>query len=102
MDSHADIKKHVRVYIGVFVALMVLTLVTVAVSYLQLDIGQAVAVAMVIATIKGGLVASYFMHLISEKRFIYLTLGITVVLFGVLMWLPLFTMSDPIVNRNVP
>ena len=34
-----DIKKHVRVYISVFVALMALTLITVAVSYLHLSVG---------------------------------------------------------------
>ena len=32
-DHAVDIDKHVRVYITVFVALMVLTIVTVAISY---------------------------------------------------------------------
>jgi type IV secretory pathway component VirB8 len=35
-DHAADIDKHVRVYIIVFVALMALTFITVAVSYLLL------------------------------------------------------------------
>lgn len=98
MDSgHSiDIKKHVRTYIAVFVSLLALTLITVAVSYLHLEIAEAVTVALIIATIKGSLVASYFMHLISEKKIIYYTLILTVVFFAALMWLPIFHHADPI------
>jgi cytochrome c oxidase subunit 4 len=94
-----DIKKHIKVYIIVFVSLMILTVVTVAVSYLHLSTAAAVAVALVIATIKGSLVACYFMHLISEKKFIYGTLILTVVFFIALMFLPMFANSDPIVIK---
>ena len=87
----ADIDKHVRVYITVFVALMALTLITVAVSYLHLSTPMAVAVALFIATIKGSLVACYFMHLISEKKLIYFVLAITVFKFAVLLALPVIT-----------
>ncbi|HEY4612339.1 MAG TPA: cytochrome C oxidase subunit IV family protein [Bacteroidota bacterium] len=83
-----EIKKHVRTYIMVFVALMALTVVTVAVSYLHLPVGWAIAVALFIATIKGSLVASYFMHLISERKVIYYTLLLTLIFFVVLMVLP--------------
>ena len=74
-DDHAghdpaDIDKHVRVYIMVFVALMVLTVVTVAISRLHLSVPMAVTVALFVATVKGALVACYFMHLISEKKLI--------------------------------
>lgn len=87
--SHSeDIKKHVRIYISVFAALMVLTVITVAISYLHLSVGTAILVALVVATIKATLVASYFMHLISEKKLIYLTLIITAVFFIALMALP--------------
>jgi caa(3)-type oxidase subunit IV len=93
--SHdVDIDKHVRTYIIVFVSLMALTVVTVAVGYLHLPIGQAVSVALLIASIKGGLVASYFMHLISERKLIYAVLVSTVALFVVLLCVPLFTVSD--------
>jgi cytochrome c oxidase subunit 4 len=90
-DHAADIDKHVRVYITVFVALMALTIITVAVSYLDLSTGAAVAVALFIATIKGALVACYFMHLISEKKLIYAVLLITGVKFLVLLLLPVLT-----------
>ena len=95
IDSHAaDIDKHVRVYIIVFVALMALTLITVAVSYLDLSTPMAITVALFIATIKGGLVACYFMHLISEKRLIYAVLVITVIKFIALLALPAITHSN--------
>ncbi len=88
MDAHAhDIKKEVNRYILVFVALMILTVVTVAVKYLHLSIGQAIIVALIIATIKGALVACYFMHLISEKKLIYSVLTLTVIFFIVLVFL---------------
>lgn len=90
----AEIDRHVRVYITVFVALMALTLITVAVSYLHLSTPMAIAVALFIATIKGSLVACYFMHLISEKKLIYAVLGITVFKFVVLMILPVLTHNN--------
>src|SRR5688572_14029435 len=92
--SAADIDKHVRVYIIVFVALMALTLITVAISYLDLPPKLAIAVALFVATIKGSLVACYFMHLISEKKLIYAVLIITVIKFIVLMALPTFTHNN--------
>ena len=96
-DSHSiDFHKHVRAYILVFVSLMVLTLVTVAVSYLHLPIRQAIAVALLIATVKGSLVACYFMHLISEKKLILWVLLLTVVFFIVLLLVPVFTVADRI------
>ena len=101
MDSaHSeDIQKHVRKYVVVFVALLALTVVTVAVSYLDLGKTGALVAALIIATVKGSLVACYFMHLISEKRMIYMALILTVVFFAVLMWIPLFHHSDPIIYK---
>src|SRR5687767_1272107 len=90
-DHAADIDKHVRVYIIVFVALMALTVITVAISYLDLPPAMAITVALFVATIKGSLVACYFMHLISEKRLIYAVLVITVVKFVALLALPAIT-----------
>jgi cytochrome c oxidase subunit 4 len=90
----ADIDKHVRTYIIVFVALMVLTVVTVAISYLHLSVPVAVTFALLVATVKGSLVACYFMHLISEKKLIYAVLALTVVFFVALLALPVFTHSN--------
>jgi cytochrome c oxidase subunit 4 len=93
-DHAADIDRHVRVYITVFVVLMVLTIVTVAVSRYHLPVPVAVSVALLVATIKGSLVACYFMHLISEKKLIYAVLALTAFFFIVLLALPVLTHSD--------
>ncbi len=90
-DHAADIDRHVRVYIIVFVALMALTIITVAVSYLDLPPAMAITVALFVATVKGSLVACYFMHLISEKRLIYAVLVITAIKFVALLALPAIT-----------
>ncbi|HEV8537387.1 MAG TPA: cytochrome C oxidase subunit IV family protein [Bacteroidota bacterium] len=89
-------KHHVRKYIIVFVSLMGLTIVTVTVASFHLSVTTAIMVALLIAAIKGSLVASYFMHLISEKKMIFMTLILTVVFFAVLMGLPLFHHANPI------
>jgi cytochrome c oxidase subunit 4 len=93
-DHAVDIDRHVRVYITVFVTLMVLTIVTVAVSRFHLPVPIAVTVALLVAIIKGSLVACYFMHLISEKKLIYAVLALTAVFFAALLALPIFTVSD--------
>ena len=93
-DHAADIDKHVRIYITVFVALMVLTIVTVAVSRLHLSVPIAVTVALFVAIVKGSLVAGYFMHLISEKKLIYAVLLVTAAFFAALLALPVVTHSN--------
>ena len=90
----AEIDKHVKVYITVFVALMVLTIVTVAIARVHLPVPIAVTVALLVATIKGSLVACYFMHLISEKKLILAVLLLTAVFFVALLALPVVTHSD--------
>jgi cytochrome c oxidase subunit IV len=89
--SEEAIKKSVRTYIMVFATLMVLTVVTVAISYLHLNVTAAITVALIVAIVKGSLVASYFMHLISEKKVIYAMLILTVLFFILLMALPSLT-----------
>jgi cytochrome c oxidase subunit IV len=93
-DHAADIDRHVRVYITVFVALMALTIITVAISYLHLPLPLAVTAALLVATVKGSLVACYFMHLISEKKLIYAVLGLTAVFFVALLALPVVTVHN--------
>ena len=93
-DHAADIDRHVRVYITVFAALMVLTIVTVAIARVHLPVPIAVTVALLVATIKGSLVACYFMHLISEKKLILAVLVLTAVFFVALLTLPVVTVHD--------
>jgi cytochrome c oxidase subunit 4 len=93
-DHAADIDKTVRVYVTVFVALMALTIITVAISRVHLPIHIAVTVALLVATIKGSLVACYFMHLIDEKKLIYAVLALTAAFFVALLALPVLTVHD--------
>jgi cytochrome c oxidase subunit 4 len=93
-DHAADIDKHVRIYISVFVTLMALTIITVVISRFHLPVPIAVTIALLVATIKGSLVACYFMHLISEKKLIYAVLLLTVAFFIALLALPILTVSN--------
>ena len=71
-----------------------LTVVTVAVSRFHLPVHTAVTLALLVATIKGSLVACYFMHLISEKKLILAVLMLTAVFFAALLALPVVTVHD--------
>src|SRR5919204_2729545 len=92
----AEIKKHVRTYFMVGAALFVFTGITVAVNQVHLVIPLAITVALAIAITKGSMVASVFMHLSNEKRWIYGALLLTIVFFVALMSIPLFTILDTI------
>jgi cytochrome c oxidase subunit 4 len=93
--SHAEIAKHVKTYIMVFIALACLTAVTVGISYLHLGSKAInIAVALLIAGIKGSLVAAYFMHLISEKKVIFWVLALTALFFLFVIFIPLFTVTE--------
>ncbi len=90
MSEHTpeEIRQHVKIYIRVFAALAVLTVVTVAVSYLHLAVGATILTALAIATFKAGLVASFFMHLAYEKKIIFYILAVAVFFFFFLLILP--------------
>lgn len=90
MDE-AEVKEHVRVYVLVFGALAVLTVVTVGLSYIHLPTPSAIALAMAVALVKAGLVAGFFMHLVSERRVIHWMLLLCFAFFVFLMLLPLGT-----------
>lgn len=86
--SHEEIQKHVRTYLVVFVALATLTVVTVGISYLHLPTPLAILIALFVASIKGSLVAAYFMHLVSEKKIIGAILILTAAFFLLLLLIP--------------
>jgi cytochrome c oxidase subunit 4 len=96
---HSDqesIRKSIKTYWMVGGALFVFTGVTVAVNQIHLAVPLAIAVALVIATLKGSMVASIFMHLSHEKKWIYGSLILTVIGFIVLMTVPSLTIGDNI------
>lgn len=86
--SHADIQKHKKTYIAIFLALLVGTVLTVSMYYVYFDsMAMTVAVALLIATVKALLVAGFFMHLLSEKKAIYSTLAVTFCFLAVMLFL---------------
>lgn len=95
-ESHSpeEIKKHVRTYLVVFGSLAVLTIVTVAVGYMELPIWPALTVALAIATLKSGLVAAHFMHLITEQKMILHLLILTFVFLGIMFILFISAFND--------
>ena len=70
-------------------ALFVFTAITVAANQIHLVVPLAITVALIIAAMKGSMVAAVFMHLSHEKSWIYGALLLTVAFFIVLMFVPL-------------
>ena len=93
-ESAEHVREHIRLYWKIGGALLVLTVVTVAVSYVQFGVALGVTVALLIAITKGSLVASYFMHLIGERKSIYAALLLTAFFFLVLIFIPILGQSD--------
>jgi len=96
MAAHTaeEMQKHVRIYLVVFATLAGLTLITVAISYLDLTMTLAVIIAIFVATVKASLVATYFMHLISERGLIFWILGFTILFFAVCLMIPALSDYD--------
>jgi caa(3)-type oxidase subunit IV len=96
---HSDpesIRKSIRGYWMIGAALFVFTVITVAVNQVHLAVPAAVTVALIVATMKGSMVAAVFMHLNHERQWIYAALILTVIGFLILMTVPIFTNMDSI------
>lgn len=97
MTAHnVDVKSHSKKYIKVYLALMVLTVLTVYASFLPISVGVGIILALIIASVKSTLVAGVFMHLFGEKKIIIWTLILTIIFFIFLILIPLFSSLDPI------
>jgi cytochrome c oxidase subunit 4 len=94
----AEVKQTVRRYLMVGAALFLGTVITVAANRVHLAVPAAITVALIIASVKGSMVAGVFMHLSHEKKWIYGALLLTVAFFIVLMFVPLLTLSDTFGN----
>ena len=89
-ESAEEIQKHKKRYLGVFYALMVLTVVTWAASFLPVGMAAAVMIAMAIAIVKSSLVIGFFMHMIGEKKVIVWAMLLCLTFFAVFkfpLWL---------------
>ncbi len=79
-----------KTYLLTYVALLVLTLSTTLIGYIDLGWGS-MFIAVTIATIKASLIALFFMHALVEKKLVWLVIA------GALMWfliLVTLTMGD--------
>ena len=92
-DQHVE--KHVRQYLIVFAALLVLTIVTVLASRIDIGMAGGIILALIIASVKGTLVAGVFMHLFSDKRkIVYVVLIYTGIFLLVLFLLTALSYGD--------
>lgn len=102
MSGNAEeIQKHIRTYFMIFGALMVLTVITVAIAYVHLETHLAVTLAMLVAITKGSLVALFFMHLSDEVPAIYRLLALTVAFFFMVLILPTSWWADDVSHGNI-
>ncbi len=96
-DSPEEIQKHMKAYTLVGAALLVFTVITVVVSWV--DFGSTVVnvfIGLAIATFKAGLVAAIFMHLNHERPMIYRILVFTCFFAAGGMLLFILALKDPI------
>ena len=91
---HEDMQSHVKIYIRVFAALAVGTIVTVLASNVHLGIILGIIVALIIATVKGSLVAAFFMHLSAERKMVYWIIALTATFVVIMMGLIMFARGD--------
>ena len=92
--SKESIQEHIRVYLMVFGALAVLTVITVLASFIEVSTSEGIFLALIIASVKASLVAGYFMHLITEKGMIISILLLTVFFLFIMIFLPLISYTD--------
>jgi cytochrome c oxidase subunit IV len=85
-----------KLYVGIFLALIFFTVVTVAVSYVHLG-SLNLAVAIIIASIKASLVVTFFMHLKYDNKFNALMFVCGLLFIGVFF---AYTMNDTEHRQN--
>ncbi len=101
MSSHDDHAADIRKYWGIFGALCVLTVVTVALAEIHLSHGMAIGMALLVAATKGSLVALFFMHLSSEVSTIYRVMALTVSFFVLLLTIPTAWWADDVQQKSI-
>lgn len=88
-------------YVIVFVALLILTLVTVFTGRMHLPT-WGLALALLIATTKGTLVALYFMHLTDHKGANRLVFGVSILFVLLLLFFPMTDVGTRFRGANPP
>jgi cytochrome c oxidase subunit 4 len=89
----------VATYLVVFVVLVVLTLVTIGVSFIPLGGMWHTVAGMGIALVKATLVVLFFMHALESPRITWIVIGAAIVWLSVLM---LLTFADYLTRGLIP
>ena len=74
-----------KISVLVFVTLLILTVLTVSLSYVDLTRTGNIVVGLIVATTKALLVALFFMHLKYESKLIRFTAIFPLILFGIMI-----------------
>lgn len=100
-DSPEEIQKSIRKYLWIGALLILFTIITVALSYVELPThGLNILVGMIVATFKAALVALIFMHLNHERPLIYKVLAFTIVFALAIFLLTYFSSLNPLVFKD--
>jgi cytochrome c oxidase subunit 4 len=89
MDEHKIHIIPLRIYLAVAVSLIILTAVTVSVSFIDLG-ALNITVALVIASVKALLVAFFFMHLFWDNKLYLLIFSVGLVFLTIFLTLTMF------------
>ena len=98
-DAH-DVSSHIKQYLLIGATLIVFTVITVAISFIDFGGNNNMIVGMAVATFKASLVAAIFMHLNAERPLIYKVLIFTVVLAIVLFVLFAFSHGNHLMDEG--
>jgi cytochrome c oxidase subunit 4 len=88
-----------RTYVLVCVLLVLLTVLTVALSFLRLPEAWHVVIGLVIAVVKAALVLLFFMHVIASPRLTWIVILVTVFWVSILFVL---TLNDYFTRNMIP
>jgi len=88
-EKHSEHILPYRLYFGVAAALLVLTVITVSVSFVNLG-GWNAVVAVGIATVKALIVAFFFMHLLYDKKINLFIFSVALIMVGIFIILTMF------------
>jgi cytochrome c oxidase subunit 4 len=110
MDNHKIHITPVKVYVMIALLLIILTAITVAVSFIDLG-AYNVTVALAIASVKALLVAFIFMHLLYDNKIylvifsmalIFLTIFITLTMFDTTTRGSIYEEKEDPINKEAP
>ena len=94
-DPHSEsYKSYPRKCLVIFLVVLCGTGLMVGASFASLASGVRIALILTIACVNAFFVAGHLMHLISERKMVYIVLAFTVIFFTALMGLTIWAHAD--------